>query len=47
MFLVRFGISRNGIEGHDDWEQRLELSVKKAKVALAEKDTERGAKRTL
>ena len=32
---------QNGIEGHDDWEQRLELSVKKAKLALAEKNTER------
>ncbi len=32
---------QNGIEGHDDWAQRLELSVEKAKLALTEKDTER------
>jgi len=32
---------QNGIEGHDDWAERLETSVKKAKLALADKDTER------
>ena len=32
---------QNGIEGHDDWAERLEASVKKAKLALADKDTER------
>ena len=32
---------QNGIEGHDDWAGRLEASVKKAKLALADKDTER------
>ena len=31
----------NGIEGHDDWAQRLGVSVKTAKEALAENDTER------
>ena len=32
---------QNGIEGHEDWSERLESSVKKAKLALAEKNTER------
>ena len=32
---------QNGIEGHEDWSERLESSVRKAKMALAEKDTER------
>ena len=32
---------QNGLEGHEDWEERLASSVKKAKLALAEKDTER------
>lgn len=32
---------QNGIEGHEDWAERLESSVRKAKMALAEKDTER------
>ena len=32
---------QNGVEGHDDWPDKLEASVKKAKLALADKDTER------
>lgn len=32
---------QNGLEGYDDWSDKLDASVKKAKVALSEKDTER------
>lgn len=32
---------QNGVEGHEDWADRLEASVRKAKMALADKDTER------
>jgi len=31
----------NGVDGHEDWQERLDASVRKAKVALSEKDTER------
>ena len=31
----------NGVEGNEDWAERLETSVRKAKLALSEKDTER------
>lgn len=32
---------QNGLEGYDDWSDKLDASVKKAKVALSQKDTER------
>jgi hypothetical protein len=32
---------QNGLEGYDDWLDKLDASVKKAKVALSAKDTER------
>ena len=32
---------QNGIEGYDDWVDKLDASVKKAKIALSEKNTER------
>ena len=32
---------QNGVEGYDDWVDKLDASVKKAKIALSEKNTER------
>jgi len=32
---------QNGVEGHEDWSDRLDASVRKAKLALADRDTER------
>ena len=32
---------QNGVEGYDDWADKLDASVKKAKIALSEKNTER------